>query len=85
VDEAGLPGLVRGTVRGISAAVVRPLAAALEASARVADSVRSAVSGGPRHAPRLRPPRCASPNRRDHTISGSVDHPCTDLIVYILR
>ena len=58
VDEGGIPGLIRGVARGVSGVVVRPLAAALEASARVAASVRSAVSGGPAFRARLRPPRC---------------------------
>ena len=57
VDEAGLPGLVRGAARGILGVLVRPLAASLETSMRVADSLRSAVMGIPPLLPRSRPPR----------------------------
>ncbi len=74
VDEGGIPGLVRGVARGVSGVVVRPLAAALEASARVAASVRSAVSGGPAFRARLRPPRCGDPVI---TWSSSVCRGCT--------
>ena len=64
VDEGGLPGLVRGTARGVSGVGVRPLAAALDLSARMADSVRNAGSGGPTVRARLRPPRSASATLR---------------------
>jgi hypothetical protein len=56
-DEGGLPGLVGGAARGVLGALVRPLAAVLETSMRVADSIRSAVMGIPPLLPRSRPPR----------------------------
>jgi hypothetical protein len=56
-DEGGLPGLVRGAARGAVGALVLPLAAVLETSMRVADSIRSAVMGIPPLLPRARPPR----------------------------
>jgi len=63
IDEAGLPGLALGAWRGGTGALVRPLAAALEAGAHFAESVRSAVSGsGGTLLPR-RPPRYVDPVR----------------------
>ena len=56
-DEGGLPGFVRGAARGAAGVLIRPLAAGLETSMRVADSIRSAVTGAPPLLPRLRPPR----------------------------
>lgn len=46
VNEGGWTGLARGAVRGATGALVRPLAAALEASATFADGIRKAVGGG---------------------------------------
>lgn len=57
IDEGGLPGLARGAWRGGSGALLRPLAAALEAGAHFAESVRSAVSGGGGTLLPTRPPR----------------------------
>ena len=56
-DEGGLPGFVRGAGRGAAGVLIRPLAAGLETSMRVADSIRSAVMGLPPLLPRVRPPR----------------------------
>ncbi len=61
-DEGGLPGLVRGAARGAVGALVLPLAAVLETSMRVADSIRSAVMGIPPLLPRARPPRHVAPD-----------------------
>lgn len=61
-DEGGLPGLVRGTGRGVVGALVLPLAAVLETSMRMADSIRSAVMGIPPLLPRARPPRHIDPD-----------------------
>lgn len=48
---------MRGAGRGAVGALVLPLAAVLETSMRVADSIRSAVMGIPPLLPRARPPR----------------------------
>lgn len=46
VSEGGAGGLARGALRGATGVLVRPLAAALEASATFADNIRKAVGGG---------------------------------------
>lgn len=56
-EQGGVPGLLRGASRGVSGALVQPLAFALEASAGVADSLRGAIMGIPALLPRARPPR----------------------------
>ena len=60
-EQGGVPGLLRGASRGVSGALVQPLAFALEASAGVADSLRGAIMGIPPLLPRARPPRHVAP------------------------
>eukprot|EP00803_Ostreobium_quekettii_P009393 evm.model.scf_204.12 EVM.evm.TU.scf_204.12 scf_204:78769-93194(-) len=63
--QAGGPlfvvGFLRGAVRGAIYALVRPLAATLEMSSRIADSVRLFVSGYPAPFHQIRIPRSIDP------------------------
>lgn len=61
VEEAGLVGLVRGTMRGLIGVLVRPTARVLEISSRMADSIQAFVSGYQGPLPLMRVPRMVDP------------------------
>lgn len=61
VEEAGLVGLVRGTMRGFVGLLVRPVARSLEMCSRVADSIQVLISGYQGPMPLMRVPRLVDP------------------------
>ena len=61
-EESGVLGLLRGAFWGVIGVLIRPLDGILDTSARIADSIRTAVMGPPVLAARIRPPRYVDPS-----------------------